>query len=56
MSAEDRAALRRCELDQAITVTYATDERGRMVTSLKFKPNTGLPVLDGIYGDLFGDL
>ena len=52
MDPDDREALRRCELDPAIIVTYATDERGRMVTSVTFRPNTGLPVLDEIYGDL----
>ena len=52
MDPEDQTALRRCELDPAIIVTYATDERGRMVTSVTFRPNTGLPVLDEIYGDL----
>ena len=52
MDPEDRTALRRCEEDPEITVTYVTDATGTRVESVAFKPNTGLPVLDEIYGDL----
>ena len=52
MDPEDREALRRCENDPEITVTYVTDAIGTRVESVAFRPNTGLPVLDEIYGDL----
>ena len=40
------------DVDVAVTVHCVLDANGVRVESVTFKPNTGLPVLDRIYGDL----
>ena len=52
LSDDVRAALERCRRDPCITVNCVWDANGVRVMSVTFRPNTGLPVLDEIYGDL----
>ena len=52
LEGDDRAALERCRDDPNIVVNCVWDANGTRVMSVTFKPNTGLPVLDEIYGDL----